>query len=306
MQEFSLALTRSFFKYTCIKEGYFYRNIHSRFQVLVQHLPYMIYFFVFFSLRCYVCWHKAIEHLVQPTYASPVAKEGTGAQNGGAPLNKSASFQKDFTVGYQVTARIVDVGSMKLQLHHLAYKIFSFCFQHNIDLHVQWIPRDLNSQADFVSEIRNCDDWQLTPQCFHTLEHMWGPRPLDCFASYYNAKTPRFFSHFWNLGTAGVDAFFQSWEGENCLVVPPVSIITRVLSYISLQNVAVTLVVPAWPSASFWPLLWQRYSSLIKQYCYFKGNYACCHGRARRSLTGSSNWNDYIIAGRLASDRFKS
>ena len=29
--------------------------------------------------------HKAIEHLVQPTYALPVATEGTGAHNAGAP-----------------------------------------------------------------------------------------------------------------------------------------------------------------------------------------------------------------------------
>ena len=59
----------------------------------------------------------------------------------------------------QATARIVDVGNMKLQLHHLAYKIFTYRFQHNIDLHVQRIPRDLNNQADFVSKIRDCDDW---------------------------------------------------------------------------------------------------------------------------------------------------
>ena len=25
-----------------------------------------------------------------------------------------------------------------------------------------------------------------------------------------------FFSRLWYPGTAGVDAFFQSWEGENC------------------------------------------------------------------------------------------
>ena len=113
----------------------------------------------------------------------------------------------------QVTARIVDVGSMKLQLHHLAYKFFSFCFQHNIDLHVQWIPRDLNSQADFVSKIRDCDDWQLTSQCFDTLERMWGPHSLDCFASYYNAKTPRFSLVFGIPVQLGLIPFFQSWEG---------------------------------------------------------------------------------------------
>ena len=100
------------------------------------------------------------------------------------------------------------------------------------------------------------------------------------FCLLLNAISLRFISRFWNPGTAGVDAIFQTWKGQNFLVVAPVSVITRVLSYINLQNVAVTLVVPAWPSASFWSLLWQRYSSLIKGYRYFKGNYACSHGRA--------------------------
>ena len=119
---------------------------------------------------------------------------------------------------------------------------------------------------------------------------------IGLFCLVLQRKIAAFFSRFWNPGIAGVDAFFQSWEGENCLVVSPVSIITRVLSYIRLQNVAVTLVVPAWPSASFWPLLWQRYSSMIKNIAIFKGNYSCCHGRALRSLIGSNNWNGYIIA----------
>ena len=32
---------------------------------------------------------------------------------------------------------------------------------------------------------------------------------LDCFAPYYNAKTPRFFSRFCNPVSAGVDAFLR-------------------------------------------------------------------------------------------------
>ena len=37
---------------------------------------------------CFQSWlHKAIEHLVQPTYASPVTTECTGAHNAGAPSN---------------------------------------------------------------------------------------------------------------------------------------------------------------------------------------------------------------------------
>ena len=79
-----------------------------------------------------------------------------------------------------------------------------------------------------------------------------------------------------------VDAFFHSGEGKNCLVVPPVGVITRVLSYISLRNVAVTLVVPPWPSATLWALLWQRCATMVEAFRYFKGNCPCCYGGAER------------------------
>ena len=36
--------------------------------------------------------------------------------------------------------KIIEVGSMKLDLHRLAIKIFHFCAKHNIRLEVQWIP----------------------------------------------------------------------------------------------------------------------------------------------------------------------
>ena len=41
----------------------------------------------------------------------------------------------------QTAARIIEVGSMKLDLHRLAIKIFQFCAEHSIRLEVQWIPR---------------------------------------------------------------------------------------------------------------------------------------------------------------------
>ena len=66
----------------------------------------------------------------------------------------------------QVTTKIVEVGSMKLTLQTLAYKIFSYCLAHNIDLHIQWIPKELNTQADFISKLRDCNDWQGTRDVF--------------------------------------------------------------------------------------------------------------------------------------------
>ena len=199
----------------------------------------------------------------------------------------------------QSTARIVDVGSMKISLHELALEVFSYCFENNIDLNIQWIPRELNSNADAISKIQDCDNWQLSEECFTLLERDWGPHTLDCFASFYNAKVKRFYSRFWNPGTAGVDAFFQPWEGENCLVVPPVSIIPRVLNFMSTFDIQATLVVPHWPSSSFWPLLWQRYAPWITDYQYFQGNRACIHGRNKKSILGSPQWEGQIIALRM-------
>ena len=139
----------------------------------------------------------------------------------------------------------------------------------------------------------------LTRSVLNTLERMWIlDHSLDCFAPYYNAKTPRFISRFCNPATAGVDAFLRfnvyvTWyispwrfsfmrlfqwvrpeafpdvtrslwvlsarinmsiyfknkylilfffpvmRRGNCVVVPPVSIITSVLSYIKLQSVVI-------------------------------------------------------------------
>ena len=62
----------------------------------------------------------------------------------------------------QTTARIREVGSMKLDLHRLAIKIFQFCAEHSIRLEVQWIPRTVNEKADYISRLIDFDDWQIT------------------------------------------------------------------------------------------------------------------------------------------------
>ena len=72
----------------------------------------------------------------------------------------------------------------------------------------------------------------ISEELFHTLNDLWGPYSIDCFACYYNTKLPRVFSRFWNPDTSGVDAFSQNWSGENCLLVPPVTLIPSVLKHI--------------------------------------------------------------------------
>ena len=199
----------------------------------------------------------------------------------------------------QGAAKIVQVGSMKFNLHKLAFDIFSFCFKFGIDLDIQWIPRSLNDKADYLSKIVDRDDWELAPETFHQLNDHWGPFTLDCFATSYNKKVDKFFSRFWNPDTSGVDAFFQDWSGENCLVVPPVVLLSKVLIFMFRCNASGTLVAPCWPSAPFWPLLVHRFWKFVIDYEYFEGASALRQGRNTSSLLGSPSWNGYIVAVKL-------
>ena len=93
----------------------------------------------------------------------------------------------------QAAATIVEVGSMKFDLHMLAINIFTFCLNNQITLDIQWIPREQNTQADYISKLIDPDDWQITEALFDCLETLWRPHTVDCFANYYNHKLSRFF-----------------------------------------------------------------------------------------------------------------
>lgn len=196
----------------------------------------------------------------------------------------------------QAAAKIVEIGSMKLDLHSLAIRIFQYCALKNIKLEIEWIPRSDNEQADAISRIIDLDDWQISEEFFELIQNKWGPHTIDCFATYYNTKLPKFYSRFWNPGAHGVDFFVQCLDGENCLVVPPVNLISRALHYMHVQSAIGTLVTPLWPSAVFWPLIDHKYKRFVVNYVCAEGKSALKLGRNRNSLLGSSHFSGLVIA----------
>lgn len=97
----------------------------------------------------------------------------------------SSSCVKWFTDN-QGAARIVQVGSMHFELHLLASDIFSFCYNHGINLEIDWVPRSLNDKADYLSKTVDYDDWEIVPEIFQLLDSRLGPHTVDCFATFYN------------------------------------------------------------------------------------------------------------------------
>ena len=87
------------------------------------------------------------------------------------------------------------------------------------------------------------------------LDFKWGPHSVDRFACSYNTKLPRFNSRFYQPGAEAVDAFTQDWGRENNWLVPPVSLIARVISHMRLCKAEGTIVVPVWKASYFWTIL---------------------------------------------------
>ena len=199
----------------------------------------------------------------------------------------------------QCAAKIIESGSMKPHLNSLAVDIFNICLCNSIRLNVQWIPRTINDQADFVSRIIDTDDWSLRDDFFTLINSSWGPLKIDCFATFCNSKLPRFYSRFWNPHSSGVDAFAHNWKGENVLLVPPVVLIPSTLKHMHSCRSKGVLVFPWWPSQPFWPLLWTYYCAYIKGFCTEVGYRALEHGRNKNSLLGSHKFNGLVAAAYL-------
>ena len=86
-------------------------------------------------------------------------------------------------------------GSMRSDLHAIALEIFQFCTNDGIELELQWIPRTEIERADYISRIIDIGDWQISANCFMSLEESLTVHSVGCFASYYN-KVCKFFSRF--------------------------------------------------------------------------------------------------------------
>ena len=155
---------------------------------------------------------------------------------------------------------IIRNGSMKRDLHEISLSIFQIVLRNGIDLQVDWIPRHLNEHADAISRIVDFDDWGVSFEFFRLVDNIWGPHSVDRFANSHNRKLPRFFSRFWNPDSEGVDAFCVDWAGENNWLVPPVSLVPRVIRHLFVCRSMCTLIVPKWVSAPFWPMLFGPHS----------------------------------------------
>ena len=137
--------------------------------------------------------------------------------------------------------------------------------QHHLSLSFAFLPGILNVTSDGLSRVEMTpNEWKLSPRLFRTLCRHLRVRPqVDLFASAHNHQCPRFYSYTHDSCALGTNAFAHPWGDLGTIYAyPPPSLVSRVIQRLRTDRVrSSVLVVPAWLSQSWWPLLMEMLTS---------------------------------------------
>jgi len=196
---------------------------------------------------------------------------------------------------------IVEQGSSKPKLNKLAAQIFLLCAEHSLFLRVRWVPREKNVKADIMSKQLTSGCWGVRWQWFEELERRWGPHDIDRCAATWNAKLRRFNSKFRCAGAEAVDCFTQDWGGANNYVCPDFHMMLRILHHVRRCRASATIVIPYWPEAAFWPLLWSGdgWTDWVKGVMWFPEDGQAFHPEHEGSMLGLGAPSFRVLAVRL-------
>ena len=180
-------------------------------------------------------------------------------------------------------------GSNKPRLNSYASLIANICTTNDINLHITWIPRDLNNIADFLSKTIDYEDYSITDVFYATICSDFGLTPLvDLFANTKNTKARKFFSLTYCPGCLGVDAFNYDWSknGLNWIFAAP-RLILRILRNLQNTQAEALLLVPQWKTSYFYPILNNfRKTNFFKRKLVYGGEHVFISGTDTKSYFG--------------------
>jgi len=150
----------------------------------------------------------------------------------------------------------------------LAKDIWFWAMERNIWLSAAHVPGDLNVIADLKSrEFKDNTEWSLNIEMFDTIRKHFGKPEIDLFANRLNKKCSKFVSYKPEPGAWDVNAFSLNWGNLFGYIFAPFNITGRVLVKIQQDLANPIMVVPFWPSQSWYPqflrMIDHRYTPLL-------------------------------------------
>jgi hypothetical protein len=153
---------------------------------------------------------------------------------------------------------ILRKGSGKPHLQKLAFEIYLACRKFEIILSAQWLPRTDSRIAvlDVMSKWADLSDWGLEESVYAKLKGRCNEFNVDLFAADYNFRVDTFFSPVPSQFGIGLNSFCYDWSkfgfGYAC---PPIKLIGAAIKHAVMCRREGVMVVPFWPTSSFWKFL---------------------------------------------------
>ena len=95
----------------------------------------------------------------------------------------------------------------------------------------------------------------LSAEVFSEINNRFGPLKTDCFAALENNQLHRYVS--WKPDPCALydDFFGRPAPKGNLYAFPPTNMILKLLKKLRSEGRSATVVIPAWPSQAFWPIV---------------------------------------------------
>ena len=138
-------------------------------------------------------------------------------------------------------------------------EIQRICDEEAMTLIPEYVPGEENVIADQLSRTESSHGITLQLSQFHRIREWYGPLTIDAFATEKNTKLPRFFTILPSTKAIAVNALQQVVDsGERIYAFPPIKLIPQVLQWFHKNKAKGILVVPEWPTQTWWPCIIHR------------------------------------------------
>ena len=113
-------------------------------------------------------------------------------------------------------------GTTSIPLMEKTKNIWQFLLTKNLNLTLEYIPTDLNIEADYESRnVQDWAEWKLCPKVFQQICLHFGQPDVDLFASRLSNQTPSYMSWKLDPDCIAVDAMQQDWTLVTLTPFPP-------------------------------------------------------------------------------------
>ena len=150
-------------------------------------------------------------------------------------------------------AYLNNMGGTKEKCNNIARQIWSWCHTHKNWISAAHLPGKNNVQADKESRsIHDNMEWSLHPEAFQQICKTFGKPDIDLFASRLNHKLEKYISWKPDPKAIAVDAMSENWDNF-FYAFPPFNMIGKVLNKVEIEKCKGIIVVPHWPTQTWWP-----------------------------------------------------